>query len=81
VVSYFELKRSVLLVGIAFLLCLSSFQVGLDAVDNLLGFCDKVRAKDRPFTRLDLVHRRTATTTTQSFEGYHFETLLIAIVV
>jgi hypothetical protein len=49
-------------------------------VDNLLALCDKVRAKDRPFTRLDLVHRCTATTTIQSFEGHHSETLLIVVV-
>jgi hypothetical protein len=56
VVTYFELKRSASLVGIAYLSCLGNSQVGLDAVDNLVGLYDKVKAKDRPFARLDPVH-------------------------
>jgi hypothetical protein len=55
-VACFELKWSVSLVGIAFFLCLGSFQIGLDAVEYLFCLNDKVRAKDRPFARLDLVH-------------------------
>ena len=67
-VACFELERPVLLVGIAFLPCLGSFQIGLDAMDYLFSLNDKVRAKDRPFA-------------IQSFEGCHLETLLITVVV
>jgi hypothetical protein len=45
-------------------------------MDYLFILNDKVRAKDRPFTRLDLVHRDTI----QSFEGCHSETFLITVV-
>jgi hypothetical protein len=74
VAACFQLKWLASLVGIAFLLCLGSFQVGLDEVNNLLSLCDMVRAKDHPFARLDPVHRCTATTAIQSFEGCHSET-------
>jgi hypothetical protein len=53
----------------------------MDVVDYLFGFNDKVRTKDRPLARLDLVHRCTTTMTIQSFEGCHLETLLINVVV
>jgi hypothetical protein len=53
----------------------------MDAVDDLLDINDKVRAKDRPFTQLDPVQGCTTATTIQSFEGCHFETLLIIVVV
>jgi hypothetical protein len=69
------------LVGIAFLSCLGSFQIGLDAVDYLFSLIDKVRAKNCPFTRLDLVHECTIATAIQSFEWCHSETLLITVVV
>jgi hypothetical protein len=80
-VTYFKLKRSASLVGMAFLSCLASFQIGLDTVDYHFGLNDKVRAKDRPFTRLDQVHRCMAATAIQSFEGCHSETLLITVLV
>jgi hypothetical protein len=69
VVTCFELKRPTSLVGIAFLSCLGSFQIRLDAMDYLFSLNDKVRAKDHPFTRLDPVHRYTAVTAIQSFKG------------
>jgi hypothetical protein len=69
------------LVGIAFLSCLGSFQIGLDAMDYLFSLNDKVRAKDRPFPRLDLVHRSTTATAIQSFKGCHSKTFLITVVV
>jgi hypothetical protein len=42
-------------VGIAFLSCLGSFEIGLDGMDYLFSLNDKVSAKDRPFTKLDPV--------------------------
>jgi hypothetical protein len=69
------------LVGIAFLAGSGSFQIGLDAVDDLLSLNDKVRAKDRPLARLDLVQTCTTATTIQSLEGCHSEALLITVVV
>jgi hypothetical protein len=63
------------------MLCLGSFQIGLDAVDNLFSLNDEVRAKDLPFTRLNPVHRCMAAMAIQSFEGCHSETLLITVVV
>jgi hypothetical protein len=42
---------------------------------------DKVRAKDRTFARLNLVHECMAATAIQNFEGCHSETLLITVVV
>jgi hypothetical protein len=80
-VACFKLKRPTSFVGIAFLSCLGSFQVGLYAVDNLLGLREKVRAKYHPFARLNLVCRCTTTMTIQSLEGRHSESLLIAVVV
>jgi hypothetical protein len=80
-VACFELKRPALLVGIAFLSCLGSFQIGVDVVDYLFNLNDKVRAKDCPFSRLDLVHGCTAATAIQSFEGCHSETLLRTVIV
>jgi hypothetical protein len=77
----FELKRPASLVGIAFLSCLGSFQIGLDAMDYLFSLNNKVRAKDRLFTRFGLVHRCTAATTIQSFKWCHSKTFLITIVV
>jgi hypothetical protein len=75
VVTFFELKRLVSLVSIAFLAIPSSFQIGMDAVDYLFGLDDKVRAKDSPFTRLNLVHRCTTATAIQSFKWCHSKTL------
>jgi hypothetical protein len=63
VVACFELKWPASLVGIAFLSYLGSFQIRLDAVDYLFSLNDKVRAKDRPFVRLDPVHGCTTATT------------------
>jgi hypothetical protein len=80
-VACFELKRPMSFVSIAFLSCLGSFQIELDVVDNPLGLRDKVRTKYRSFTKLDLVPRCTATIAIQSFEGCHFETFLIVVVV
>jgi hypothetical protein len=60
-VARFKLKQLGSLVGIAFLSCPGSFQIGLDVMDYLFILNDNVRAKDRPFTRLDLVHRGTRT--------------------
>jgi hypothetical protein len=74
-VTCFELKRSVLLVSIAFLAIPGSFQIGMDAMDYLFGLNDKARTKDHPFSRLDPVHRCMAVTTMQSFEVCHSETL------
>jgi hypothetical protein len=53
----------------------------MDAVNVVLGFNNKVRAKDRPFARLNLVQRCLAATAIQGFEGCHSETVLITIVV
>jgi hypothetical protein len=80
-VSRFELKRPASLVGIAFLSCLGSFQIGLDVMDYLFSLNDKVRAKDHSFTRLDPVYRCTVVTAIQSFEGCHSKTFLITVVV
>jgi hypothetical protein len=54
-VASFKLKGSSSLVGITFLLSLGSLQVGLDAMDYLLGLRDKLRAKDCSLTRLNPV--------------------------
>jgi hypothetical protein len=81
VVTCFDLKRPASLVGISFLSCLGSFQIGMDAADYLFGLNDKVRTEDHPLTRLDLVHKCTIATTIQSFKGCHSETLLIIVVV
>jgi hypothetical protein len=80
-IACFELKRLASLVGIAFLSCHGSFQIGLDAVDYLFGLNDKVKAKDRPFIRLDPVYGFTAVMAIQSFDRCHSETLLIIVVV
>jgi hypothetical protein len=76
-----KLKRSVSLVGLAFLSCLGSFQIELDVMDYLFSLNDKVGAKDRPFTRLDPVYRCTTTTAIQCFKWCHSKTFLITIVV
>jgi hypothetical protein len=56
VVACFELKQPTSLVSIAFLAISGSFQIGMDAVDYLFSLNEKVRTKDRPLARLDLVH-------------------------
>jgi hypothetical protein len=81
VVTCFKLKWLGSLVGITFLSCLGSFQIGMDVVDYVFALNDKVRTKDRPLARLDLVHSCTTATAIQSFERRHSETLLITIVV
>jgi hypothetical protein len=63
------------LVSIAFLVSLDSLQVGLDAIDYLLGLSDKVWIKDRSLARLDPVQRCTTSMAIQSFKGCHSETL------
>jgi hypothetical protein len=78
-IARFKLKRSASLVGIAFLSCLGSFQIGLDAMDCLFSLNDKVEAKDHPFTRLDPVYRCTTAMAIQSFEGCHSKTFLITV--
>jgi hypothetical protein len=50
-------------------------------MDYLFSLNDKVRAKDRPFTRLDPIYRCTAATVIQSFKGCHSNTFLITVVV
>jgi hypothetical protein len=50
-------------------------------MDYLFSLNDKVRAKDHPFTRLDLVYMCTIATAMQSFEGCHSKTFLITVVV
>jgi hypothetical protein len=50
-------------------------------MDYLFNLNDNVRAKDRPFTRLDPVYRCTAATAIQSFKGCHSKTFLITVVV
>jgi hypothetical protein len=42
---------------------------------------DKVRAKDRPFARLNLVYRCTTMTAIQRFEGCHSKTFLVTVVI
>jgi hypothetical protein len=81
VVDYFKLERPMSLVGIAFLSCVSRFQIGLDAIDYLFVLNDKVKTKDRPLARLDPVHRCTTATSIQSFEMRHYEILLITVVI
>jgi hypothetical protein len=81
VVDCFKLKWLTSRVGIAFLSCLGRFQIGLDAVNYLFGLNDKVKIKDRPLTRLDLVHRCTTATVIQSFKMHHSKVLLITVVV
>jgi hypothetical protein len=68
VVTCFKLKWPALLVGIAFFSHLGSFQIGLDAVDNLLSLSDKVRAKYRPLIRLDPVQRCMPSAAIYSFK-------------
>jgi hypothetical protein len=80
-VASFKLKRPTSLVSIAFLSRPSGLQVGLDAVDYFLGLGDKVRDKDHPLARLDLVQRCTTSMAIQGFKGCHSETLLITVVV
>jgi hypothetical protein len=50
-------------------------------VDYFLVIGDKVKSKDRPVTRLDLVQRCMTSVAIQSFKGCHSETLLITVVV
>jgi hypothetical protein len=50
-------------------------------VDYLFDLNDKVRAKDHPFARLNLVYGFMAVTAIQSFKGCHSKTLLITVVV
>jgi hypothetical protein len=61
-------KRPTYLVGIAFLLGLGSFQVGLDAEDYLLGLSDMVGAQDCPLARLNPVQRCTTPVTIRCFK-------------
>jgi hypothetical protein len=81
VVTCFELKRLASLVGIAFLAISGSFQIDMDTVDYLFSLNDKIRTKDRPLARLNLVHSCTIVTAIQSFERCHLETLLVTVVV
>jgi hypothetical protein len=60
---------------------IGSLQVGLDAVDYLLGLSDKVRAKDHPLAMLNPVQRCVASAAVQCFEGCHSDNLLITVVV
>jgi hypothetical protein len=76
-----KLKRLASLVGITFLSGLGSLQDGLDAMDYLLNFCNKVRAKDHPLAELDPVLGCTTSMTIQCFERRHSVTLLITVVV
>jgi hypothetical protein len=46
-------------------------------MDYLFSLNDKVKAKDRSFTRLDLVYKCTTTMAIQSFEGCYSKTFLI----
>jgi hypothetical protein len=80
-ITSFELKLSTSLVGITLLLELGSIQVGQDAVDYFLGLSDKVRGKDHPFTRFNLVQRCMRSSAIQCFERCHLETLLIIVVI
>jgi hypothetical protein len=80
-VASFKLEQPTSLVGIVFLAGLGSLQVGLDAVDYLLGLSDKVRAKDHPLARLNPVQRCVAWVAIQCFKRCHSETLLIIVVV
>jgi hypothetical protein len=50
-------------------------------MNYLFNLNDKVRAKDHPFVRLNLVHRGMTVMAIQSFEGCHSKTFLITIVV
>jgi hypothetical protein len=50
-------------------------------MDYLFSLNDKVRAKDRPFAKLDPIHRGTTATVIQSFKGCHSKTFLITVVV
>jgi hypothetical protein len=50
-------------------------------MDYLFCLNDKVKAKDHPFARLDLVHSGMIAMAIQSFEGCHSKTFLIIIVV
>jgi hypothetical protein len=79
-VARFELNRPASLVGIAFLSCLGSFQIGLDAMDYLFSLNGKVRAKDHPFTRLDPVYKCTTATAIQNFKWCHSKIFLITVV-
>jgi hypothetical protein len=80
-VACFELKWQASLVSIAFLSCLGSFQIGLDAMDYLFDLSDKVRTKDRPLARLNLVQRCATLAIVKCFKWCHLEAVLIAIVV
>jgi hypothetical protein len=50
-------------------------------LDYFLSLSDKVRAKDRPLARLNLIQRCMASAAIQCFEGCHSETLLIVVAV
>jgi hypothetical protein len=50
-------------------------------MNYLFSLNDKVRTKDRPFARLNPVHRGMTAKVIQSFKGCHSETLLITIIV
>jgi hypothetical protein len=50
-------------------------------MDYLFSLNDKVKVEDRPFTRLDLVHRGTTAMVIQSFKECHSKTFLITVVV
>jgi hypothetical protein len=69
------------LIGRVLLSGLGILHVGLDAVDYLLGLSDKVRTKDRPLARLNLVQRCATLAIVKCFKWCHLEAVLIAIVV
>jgi hypothetical protein len=50
-------------------------------MDYLFSLNDKVRAKDHPFSKLNLVYRCMAAMAIQSFEGCHSKTFMITVVV
>jgi hypothetical protein len=69
------------LVGIVLLSRLSSLQIGLDTMNDLLSLHDKIGAKGHPLVRFNPVQRCTTSATIECFKQYHLETLLITIVV
>jgi hypothetical protein len=50
-------------------------------MNDLLGLCDKIRAKGHPLARFNQVQRCAASAATECFEMCHLATLLITIVV
>jgi hypothetical protein len=79
-VTNLENKWAPSLISITFLVRLCDFHVLLDNLDPFFNFFNKINAIV-PFSRLDLIQRRSALSAIQGFKQSHLNTLLIIVVI